>query len=166
MYTCICALFFRETEYVSHHSPFALRKVYVYIYLCTMYSGNRICKPSQPFCTEECTYMYLCTIYSGNRICKPSQPFCTEECTYMYLCTMYSGNRIYFSHNSPFTLQKVLTCICSLCIQETEYVSHNSPFLFCKNICMYLCTMYSGNRTCQPQQPPLHCKKYLHVFGH
>ena len=104
--TCICALCIQETEYVSHHSPFALRKVHVYMYLCTMYSGNRICQPSQPFCTEECTYMYL--------------------------CTMYSGNRIYFSHNSPFTLLKVLTCICALCIQETEYVSHNSPFLFCK----------------------------------
>ena len=57
----------------------------------------------------------------------------------MYLCTMYSGNRICQPQQPLFVLQ---------------------------NVCMYLCTMYTGNRTCQQQQSPLHCKKYLHVFGH
>ena len=70
--------------------PLLHRKKYLHVFVHYVFK-------KQPFCTEESTcihVMYLCTMYLGNRICQPSQSFCTEECTYMYLCTMYSGNRI------------------------------------------------------------------------
>ena len=142
--TCICALCIQETEYVSHHSPFALRKVHVYcMYLCTMYSGNRICQPSQPFCTEECTYMYLCTMYSGNRICQPSQPFCTEEST----CILYVFVHYVFGKQNISAIIALLHCRKYLHVfvhyvfRKQNMSATIAPFCFAKNICMYLCTM-------------------------
>ena len=105
MYTvCICALCIRETEYVSHHSPFALRNVHTCI--CAL-------------CIQETEYV------------SHHSPFALRN-VHTGICALCTQETEYFSHNSPFALQKVLTCICALCIQETEYVSHNSPFLFCK----------------------------------